>query len=163
MDSKVDLIARSAVTAESLTKLPGWSCVERDAHLDGLLFRIPAPVLETVLVDDTPVTQVHQSVAQAGGFSWVPVQSHMFSSTTIGLTLSEINGGATEYGYGATSSAEAIANALQSSAEAAQPSVKTLEDAAIQGEIDRLKKEKELLDAEAALKKAKSEAAASGK
>ena len=149
-----DLKELSSMDATTLADEKVWSGEKGDRFLDGIIFRIPAPVLMTVTVDDVTVAQCHQTVAQAGGFAWVPIRNHAFTNSKFGVKVSETTGAATEYTFTGSSAGEKVANTLDTSTSTVNSSLTDLDTAAMQREINKLKKQKDLLDAKKALQDA---------
>lgn len=150
-----DLKQLSCLASAAVTALPPWHGAPDRRVLDGILFRVPAPVQLTVSVEDVPVLTTSLAVAQAGGLACVPIRSRPFTDRQFGLKVSETTGGATEYTFSGSSAGERTATAPAPSANAASDALKELDSAAVQREIDRLKKQKELLDARRALENAR--------
>jgi hypothetical protein len=149
-----DLKTLSCLETPAVTALPPWRGGAGNRVLDGILFRVPAPVRLTVRVEGVPVIATGLTVAQGGGFACVPLHSTPFTDRQFGLRVSETTGGATEYTFSGSSAGERAAKTLETSSVAVAASVKELESATTQREIDRLKKQKELLDARRALEEA---------
>lgn len=144
----------SCLDAAAVTALPPWTGDDDDRVLDGILFRVPAPVRLTVRVAGVTAITTSLPVAQAGGFACVPLRSRPFTDRQFGIRVSETTGGATEYSFSGSSSGERVAKTLEGAAGTSAASLKELDSAAAQREIDRLKKQKELLDARRALEEA---------
>lgn len=143
LNSDRNLTELSNMSAKDLAKTAPFE----DGKLTGVLFRVPAPVLMTVKVQDAPVYVGYKTFAQAGGFAWIPMESKPFTSRKFTLDLSPTTSGIKSYGFTGTSAGAGLANALDTTSSSATSSIKDLNTLSTEQEIKRLKTERELLEA----------------
>jgi hypothetical protein len=139
-----DLHALSNTSAMDLAKAPPFE----HGKLQGILFRVSAPVRFSVIVQDVPVYVGYKTVAQAGGLAWIPMGSKPFTNRKFALSLSPTSSGVKSYGFTGSSAGAGLANALDASSSSATSGIKDLNTLSAEQEIKRLTTERQLLEAQ---------------
>jgi hypothetical protein len=146
-----------------------FSSQDSETPIDGVLYRVPAPIRVRVTVAPKNVVVFDDEIpfAQLGPINKVDAKYKMMASRKTRIIFSPHTGSIKEYGVEATSSAEAAAQALDTSLsklQTAVASIKKNQDAAEaakktpeQNALDELNMRKKLLEAESDLIKAQQE------
>jgi hypothetical protein len=154
LGSTVDLGKLSTMSSSSL---PRAEAENGKAATEGLVVRVPGPVRTKVLVDGIPVLDRSVTFAQAGGITWVPLSSKLFTDRTFGLAASAETGGVTSFRFSSTSAGERAVTKAGEVADSVVEELETREIDAIDREIERLNAERRLIEARRALEEAKEE------
>ena len=115
--------------------------------INGIPYRVGSPMRVNISIDDREVYDQFQVFAQAGGLSFVPISAKAFSDITQGISFSEDGSFITKYASKGTSVGESVSAAGKDTTNAIFTGIKDVE----QTKLDKLKKEKEILDARKAL------------
>lgn len=134
-------------------------------QLTGLPYRFPGTTKVLVYVDDQQVYSDYHLFAQAGGIAFLPINAKAFVDVTQGLQFYEGGVGLVKYSSKGTSKGEALSTLAKETTDTLAKKIKDLKTAELQANIDKLKKEKELIEVELALQQAikKKEAAESNR
>jgi hypothetical protein len=147
--SRSDLKSLSQATSSTLKNEAG-----KAVTLSGFPYRSGGAVKVSVKVDDLEVYDNYHMFAQAGGVAVIPVNAKSFSDITQGLSFSEDGSVLIRYTSKGTSTGEAISSTVKESTGSILSGLQSIEKA----KIDKLKGEKDLLDAKESLKRAEIQA-----
>ena len=145
LSSRTDIKSLSEDTSSNLKNKKGKMCA-----LSGFPYRVGGSVKVSVSVDDLEVYDNYHILAQAGGVALIPVNTKSFSDIVQGLSFSDDGSVLLKFTSKGTSRGEEISSTLKESSSSILSGIQGIE----QAKLDKLKKEKELLDAEESLKKA---------
>lgn len=149
LSADTDLGALSRIHATALT-IDG----EPASELRGMPYRVARPVEVTVTADnfEQQTSRVLYadtlSFVQAGGIALVPVQGKMFSTAACAVEFFDKDGALKKYAASATSPAEAASKAAAAMAADAARQLEDLNTLELELRLARLKKERDILDAE---------------
>jgi hypothetical protein len=132
-------------------KSNGSSSKDSELSISGIPYRISGIVSATVSVDEVEVLEKPLSVVHAGPVAYIPIDSGAFESNTHVLEFYDNTGQLSKFQAKGGGSAANFASALKGASDEALSTAKELNTLKIQTEIDKLKKQKELLDAKEAI------------
>lgn len=115
--------------------------------ITGIPYRAASPLRVSVSVDDREIYDQFHMFAQAGAVAYMPVSARAFSDLTQGITFSEDGAYLAKFSSKGTSVGESVSSAAKDTTNAIFSGIKDVE----QTKIDKLKKERELLDAKKTL------------
>lgn len=115
--------------------------------LNGFPYRAGNSVEVIVKVNDQEVYDAYYTVAQGGGLALIPVNAKSFSDITQGMSFGNDGSSLISYSSKGTSQGEAISLTARETTNAILTGLQGIE----QTKLDKLKKEKEMLDAEQTL------------
>lgn len=124
---------------------------ETELSITGIPYRISGIVSATVSIDDAEVLEKPLSVVHAGPIAYIPIESGAFESNTHVLEFYDNTAQLSKFQSKGGGNAANLANALKGASDEILSTAKELNTLKIQTEIDKLKKQKELLDAREAL------------
>lgn len=128
-----------------------------EKNLGGFPYRVGYPLQITVSVDGVESVEANHLFAQAGSLAVLPLNARSFSDVTQGLTFADDTGSLTKFVQKNTSRGEAISGTVKDAIGSVTQGILDVQ----QAKIDRLTKDKALIDAEIALSDAKKKKAAS--
>lgn len=118
--------------------------------LSGFPYRAGSSVRVVITVDDLELYDFYHMVAQSGGLALIPINAKSFTNVTQGLSFGDDGASLIKFTSKGTSRGEALSLTTKETTNAILSGVKDID----QTKLDKLKKDKELLDAEAALETA---------
>lgn len=142
---KISLISIMDVAPFANTKVSEQSYADKE--FNGIPYRVGGQLKIIVGVDDIESFSSYISFAQASGLSILPLKSKAFTDTTQGVTFSDDGSYLSKTTSKTTSQGEALSLTLKENSNAVFSALKELD----QVTLDKIKKEKEILDAQSAL------------
>lgn len=115
--------------------------------LNGFPYRVGASVEIVVKVEDIDVYDSYHMVAQAGGLALIPISAKSFTNITQGFSFGDDGSSLVKFSSKGTSRGEALSVSTKETTNTIFTGIKDID----QAKIDKIKKEKELLDAESSL------------
>ncbi len=115
--------------------------------LNGFPYRVGSSVEIVVKVEDIEVYDSYHMVAQAGGLALIPISAKSFTNITQGLSFGDDGSSLVKFSSKGTSRGEALSATTKETTNTIFTGIKDID----QAKIDKIKKEKELLDAESSL------------
>jgi hypothetical protein len=115
--------------------------------IHGLPYRVGSPLRVTISVDDREIYDQFHMFTQAGGVAIIPVSARTFSNITQGISFSEDGAFLAKYASKGTSVGESVSAVAKDTTSEIFTGIKAVG----QTKLDKLKNDKELLDARKAL------------
>lgn len=124
---------------------------EAEVSIAGIPYRVSGIVSTTVTIDDAEVLEKPVSIVHAGPVAYIPVESGAFESNTHTLEFYDNTAQLSKFQSKGGGNAANFAAALKGASDEVLSTAKELNTLKIQTEIDKLKKQKELIDAKEAI------------
>lgn len=119
--------------------------------IGGIPYRVGGQLKVSIEVDDIEIYDNYHNFTQVSGVSVLPLKSKAFSDSTNAFVFSEDGATLTKIVTKTTSQGEGFSSSLKDTTNTVATGIKDID----QTSLDKLKKEKEILDAELALAEAK--------
>ncbi|MFQ2301071.1 hypothetical protein ACK32U_15100 [Aeromonas dhakensis] len=137
----------SSMDVSPFTKIKASDESKSAVELDGIPYRVGGQLKVVISINDLESFSLYTNFAQASGLSVLPLKSKIFTDTTQGITFSDDGSYLSKTTSKTTSQGEALSLTLKDNSNAVFSALKELD----QVTLDKVKKEKEILDAQNAL------------